>query len=62
MSSDPEFVPDPEAVERVVRVINREGGEPGNSIHSWRCEYPDRYGKCDCVEQIAMMILAALSV
>lgn len=22
----------------------------GDGIHSWRCEYPDRYGKCDCFE------------
>ena len=28
-----------------------EGGGPGNSIHSWRCEYPDRYGPCDCVAE-----------
>lgn len=20
----------------------------GSSIHSWRCEYPDRYGACTC--------------
>lgn len=20
----------------------------GDGIHSWRCEHPDRYGRCDC--------------
>lgn len=20
----------------------------GGGIHGWRCEHPDRYGKCDC--------------
>jgi len=44
----------------VVRVLRAEGGDPGNSLHSWRCEYPDHYGKCDCLEQTADEILAAL--
>lgn len=44
----------------IARVISRVGGDPGNSIHGWRCEHPERYGKCDCVEQIARTILAAL--
>lgn len=47
-------------VEIVARVINDNGGQPGNSIHGWRCQYPDQYGKCDCVEQTAREILAAL--
>lgn len=51
---------DEATVATVVQVINEEGGEPGNGLHSWRCEYPDRYGKCDCVELTAQMILAAL--
>lgn len=20
----------------------------GDGIHGWRCEHPDRYGKCEC--------------
>lgn len=24
--------------------------EFGDGIHSWRCEYPDRYGRCTCFE------------
>ena len=44
----------------VAKVINDEGGAPGNSLHSWRCEYPDRYGACGCVDQTAQMILDAI--
>lgn len=22
------------------------------SIHSWRCAYPDRYGKCTCFQEL----------
>lgn len=52
--------PDPAWVEAVAHVINDEGGQPGSSLHSWRCEYPDRYGPCDCVEQTAEAIIAAV--
>ena len=33
--------------------------EPGNSLHSWRCEYPDRYGECACVEEMITDLLAS---
>jgi hypothetical protein len=46
-----------EAVEAAAQTINDEGGQPGHSIHSWRCEHPDRYGECDCVRQIARAVL-----
>lgn len=23
-----------------------------SSIHSWRCEYPDRYGPCSCFQDL----------
>lgn len=23
-----------------------------SSLHSWRCEHPDRYGECDCFERL----------
>lgn len=23
----------------------------GDGIHSWRCEHPDRYGRCNCFEE-----------
>lgn len=37
-----------------------EGAAPGNSIHGWRCEYPDRYGPCDCVWETAQEVADAL--
>src|SRR5699024_12593684 len=24
----------------------------GDGIHGWRCEYPDRYGRCDCLADL----------
>ena len=33
--------------------------EPGNSLHSWRCEYPDRYGECACVEEMITDLLSS---
>ena len=29
-----------------------QGMGPGSSIHGWRCEYPDRYGPCDCLAEV----------
>ena len=23
-----------------------------SNIHSWRCEYPDRYGHCTCLDEL----------
>jgi hypothetical protein len=51
-------------VERVAEALARglldEGAGPGNSLHSWRCEYPDRYGPCDCVTGVAQELAQAL--
>ena len=52
--------PDPAWVEAGAKALADEGGLPGSSIHSWRCEYPDRYGPCDCVPQTVVEILAAV--
>lgn len=52
---------DPALVAKVTRALLDEGAAPGNSIHSWRCEYPDRYGDCDCVEQTAREVLDAVA-
>lgn len=24
----------------------------GDGIHSWRCEHPDRYGHCNCFNEV----------
>lgn len=53
---------DPEVQKRVEKVINDEGGQPGSSIHGWRCSYPDSYGECGCVAEIARSVLSALTV
>lgn len=45
---------------RLGDVLSAEGGEPGSSIHGWRCEYPDRYGPCECVDEVARAQLAAI--
>lgn len=51
-----------EAVRGVVaQVLINEGGAPGNSIHSWRCEHPEAYGECTCVPETATEVLTALA-
>lgn len=47
-------------VEAAAKALTNEGGVPGGSIHSWRCEYPDRYGECGCVYEVAQIIVAAV--
>lgn len=38
---------------KLVEIVNREGGEPGNSLHSWRCEDSERYpAPCTCVAEV----------
>lgn len=48
-------------ITRVAEIILAEGGGPGNSIHGWRCEYPERYGPCDCVQELAVLIVDGLA-
>lgn len=48
-------------VTAVVKALHDEGAAPGSSIHSWRCEYPDAYGPCDCLSETARVILDALN-
>lgn len=31
--------------------------EYGDGIHGWRCEHPDRYGRCDCFEDAVTDIM-----
>ena len=30
-----------------------------SNIHSWRCEYPDRYGHCTCLDELVDGLVAA---
>lgn len=48
-----------ERVEALAKVLIEEGAGVGSSIHGWRCEYPDRYGPCACVDETAAAILAS---
>jgi hypothetical protein len=47
--------------EVITTAISDEGGRQGSSIHSWRCDYPDRYGPCDCVAFVANVAIEALT-
>ena len=56
-----ERVIEADMVALIVAVIEREGGRPGGSLHSWRCEWPQTGDPpCDCVEQVARLIAAEL--
>jgi len=37
--------------EGITRILAENGFSENYNPHSWRCEHPDRYGACDCVEQ-----------
>ena len=41
-----------------------EWGIEGNlgDVHGWRCQYPDIYGQCDCVDRLIVDLMAALTV
>ena len=35
---------------------------PANQgLHGWRCEYPDRYGPCDCFEELVKALTDAVN-
>lgn len=48
-----------DAVRKAARIINAEGGEPDNSLHSWRCGYIDE--TCTCVDSIATEIVDTIA-
>lgn len=50
----------PEIVKTAAATLVAEGGAPGSSIHSWRCEHPERYGSCNCVTMTVEEILKAV--
>lgn len=48
-------------VGELVKLLLSEGaGETDHGIHGWRCAYPDRYGPCDCVNEMADAILESV--
>lgn len=32
------------------RILGENGLEAPGSLHGWRCEHPDIYGPCDCLD------------
>lgn len=44
----------------ILQVFAEYGFAPGTDPHGWRCYHPDRYGPCDCAEQVADAVLALL--
>ena len=46
-----------------LRVVLAENGvdEAPATLHSWRCEYPERYGKCDCIAELVTDLAAVVA-
>lgn len=62
MSADdnaPEQAREVEVVRGVLRDHGLEQG--GGGLHSWRCDHPDRYGECDCLDELLADLHAALT-
>lgn len=52
-----------QAVERVLREngLTDRPDQCDGSIHSWRCEYPDRYGPCGCFAELTDDLVGVLA-
>lgn len=48
-------------VAAAARALEDEGGAPGSDLHSWRCQYPETYGPCDCTAETAKAVIAAVA-
>ncbi|MDU2072532.1 MAG: hypothetical protein E7E98_08495 [Cutibacterium avidum] len=52
--------------ERIDTVLQGAGLSPrpdefDSSIHSWRCKYPDRYGRCTCLAELVDDLVRAVT-
>lgn len=49
-----------EKIEAILRGagLTDEPGEFDGNIHSWRCEHPNVYGKCDCSQSLVADLAA----
>jgi hypothetical protein len=49
-----------ERIERDLRGagLSDDPGQYDSNIHSWRCEYPDIYGPCSCLQNLIADIVA----
>ena len=66
VSATDNHTPMPEATDELrerLRVVLAENGvdEGPATLHSWRCEYPERYGKCDCVAELVTDLVAVVA-
>lgn len=64
MKRDPNIKPLEECCLRErLRVVLAENGvdEAPATLHSWRCEYPERYGKCDCIAELVTDLVAVVT-
>ena len=34
------------------QILVENGLGPGSSLHGWRCDHPDVYGECDCLDEL----------
>jgi hypothetical protein len=55
------ITPPPGLLDKVAEALISEGGGPGNSLHSWRCEHPDIYGPCGCVAETPRILWDAVA-
>lgn len=46
--------------EAVLKTFTEYGLSSGVDPHNWRCYHPDRYGPCECAEDIADAVLVAV--
>lgn len=46
-------------IRRVLREWGIESVE-NQGLHSWRCQYPDKYGACKCFEELVHALATAL--
>lgn len=37
----------------LVAVLEAEGATVDGSLHSWRCGYPEQFGACTCLQDVA---------
>ena len=46
---------------RKVLIENAVDSTDNQGMHSWRCQYPDAYGPCDCFEELVTDLIGAVN-
>lgn len=54
----------PEQAREVVRDVLYDHGlqQGGGGLHAWRCDYPEVFGECNCLDELATDLTEALAV